>query len=312
MSATLVSVLTWPANLDGADEEPLSVVERAVDWLGSPCEWTPCWAQMENTELLRMARGGNGRAQAALAWRLGFGRIPERDEQRARAWALASAGQDCPEGWAVLGWLLYAAGEYRRAADCFERASDGQAPLASAGLGLCLLRGEGRDVDVERGHRLLRAAAEKDEPWAAYWLGHCAYFGIGLEKDYEQAAVWLERAGRAGVAEAEDLFARCLFFGRGRPVDRRAAALHWQNAARAGVPSAQFAWGLCLLQGVGCRADPSAALPWLRSAARAGIVPAMQALARCLSQGRGCRPDPVAADHWYRRAAHAGKASPDS
>ena len=65
------------------------------------------WHSVEPVELQRMAAGGNGNAQAELAWRHAAGdRAPKEPPAEVR-WAMQSAEKDCTAGVAVLGWLLY-------------------------------------------------------------------------------------------------------------------------------------------------------------------------------------------------------------
>ncbi|MBI5109155.1 MAG: sel1 repeat family protein [Rhodocyclales bacterium] len=251
-------------------ETPLVVrgAAQGVEMLGG----VEFWASLSIPDLKRMALGGNGKAQAELAWRHAGGGHEGRPAEALR-WALKSAESDCVAGIAVLGWLLH------------------------KGLGL--------PRDDAEAARLFAIAAARGSTLASFALGRMRYFGIGIARDFAAAVPLLQRA-RADHPEAKDLLARCHFHGRGLPEDRDAALKLWRDAAKAGVGAASYCLGMCLH--VAAKGPPHAveAVGHLRAAADSGIAAAMFLLGQCAMFGTGMARDPGAALEWYRRAAAGG------
>ncbi len=259
----------------GAIDAPL--VERGavrgLELLGRSQDF---WSSLAVAELQRMAAGGNGNAQAELAWRHAQGDRVARKPAVALRWALRSAETDCPTGLAVLGWLLQ--------------------------------HGCGLPADAVEAARLFALSAERGVPLAQYWMGRLLYLGNGegVGRDYPLAVRWLQPAAAQGHPGAADLLARCYFFGRGVTEDRAAACRLWREAATGGVASASYALGMCLYGGVAAVADPRAAIAHFQSAAHGGVVAAMFLLGQCATFGVGMARDADAGLAWYRRAAAGG------
>ncbi len=231
------------------------------------------WASLPPLDLKRMAHGGNGKAQAELAWRHAGGGGHEVKPAEALRWALKSAESDCVAGIAMLGWLLH--------------------------------RGLGLPRDDAEAARLFEIAAARDSALASFALGRMRYFGIGIARDFALAVPLLRRAA-ADFPEAMDLLARCHFHGRGVPEDRGAAIKYWREAADAGVAAASYCLGMCLHVGTTGRPQDVEAIRHLKLAADGGIAGAMLLLGQCAMFGTGMARDPDAALEWYRRAAGGG------
>lgn len=255
----------------GELETPLIVrgATEGVDLLGGAV----FWASLAMLDLKRMAHGGNGKAQAELAWRHAGGGGHDVKPADALRWALKSAESDCVAGMAVLGWLLH--------------------------------KGIGLPRDDAEAARLFAIAAARGSTLASYALGRMRYFGIGVARDFAAAVPLLQHA-MADFPEAMDLLARCHFHGRGLPEDRDAAIKLWRDAAEAGIGAASYCLGMCLH--VGVRGHPQAveAVAHLKTAAESGIAGAMFLLGQCAMFGTGMARDPDAALDWYRRAAAGG------
>lgn len=258
----------------GAIDAPLVErgAARGLELLGRPQDF---WSSLAATELQRMAAGGNGNAQAELAWRHAHGDRVARMPATALRWALRSAETDCATGLAVLGWLLQ--------------------------------HGCGLPRDTVEAARLFALSAARGVPLAQYWMGRLQYLGgEGVAPDYPSAVLWLQQAAAQGHAAAADLLARCHFFGRGVAEDRAAACRLWREAAAGGVASASYSLGMCLYGGVAAVAEPRSAIVHFRAAADGGVAAAMFLLGQCATFGVGMARDPEAGLDWYRRAAEGG------
>lgn len=231
------------------------------------------WATLPMLELKRMAHGGNGTAQAELAWRHAGGNGHDCKPAEALRWALSSAELECAAGMAVLGWLLH------------------------KGLGL--------PRDDAEAARLFAIAATRGSGLAGFALGRMRYFGIGIARDFE-AAVPLLRRGARSFPEAMELLARCHFHGRGVAEDRDAAMRLWRRAAKAGNLAASYCLGMSLHVGGKGRGQAAEAVRHLEAAAGGGIPGAMFLLGQRAMFGSGMPRDPDAALEWYRKSAAAG------
>ena len=242
---------------------------QGVELLG-PAEF---WATLPMLELKRMAHGGNGRAQAELAWRHAGGNGHDCKPAEALRWALSSAELECAAGMGVLGWLLH------------------------KGLGL--------PRDDAEAARLFAIAAAGGSALAGFALGRMRYFGIGVARDVA-ATVPLLRRGAKYFPEAMELLARCHFHGRGVAEDRDAARRLWRRAAKAGNLVASYCLGMVLhVDGKG-RGRAVEAVRHLEAAATGGIPGAMFLLGQCAMFGSGMPRDPDVALAWYRKSAAAG------
>jgi TPR repeat protein len=203
--------------------------------------------------------------------------------------ALAALAAPIPDRAADAGWQAYQRGDYASALAAFEIAAKKGDRLAQFNLGVMLLRGEGKPVDLNTGIVWLTKAADAGMVQAQYDLGLLYESGIGVPRSLTAATDWWQKAAEQGHTEAQVQLATQYFLGRGAPKDWKLAAKWYEAAAVNGDPGAQYIIASFYEHGDGVPQDLRRALEWYVHAARQGDVgAAAQAkdVARRLAEAR--------------------------
>jgi TPR repeat protein len=199
-------------------------------------------------ELLRLANGGNARAQHAVAMIYNQGLGIEVNHELANTW-------------------------YRKSADA-------GFVLAQASLAWNQQHGIGTAADPALAFDNYRRAAEQGHPYAMNNLALMYYRGIGTRPDVKASFDWYMRAAEAGLARGAHNVAWYLEYGVGQPADLRKAFAYHLSAATAGFAQSQYKVGHAYEYGWGGSQDRTAATEWYRKAALQGLEPAKDALKR--------------------------------
>lgn len=199
-------------------------------------------------DLLRLAHGGNARAQHAVATIYNNGRGVEVNHELANTW-------------------------YRKSAEA-------GFVLAQAALAWNQQHGIGMAVDLPLAFDNYRRAAEQGHPYAMNNLAMMYYRGMGTRPDVKASFDWFVRAAEVGLARGAHNAAWYLEYGVGQPADLRKAFAYHLSAATAGFAQSQYKVGHAYEYGWGGSQDRAAAIEWYKKAALQGLEPAKDALKR--------------------------------
>ncbi|TMH61725.1 MAG: sel1 repeat family protein, partial [Betaproteobacteria bacterium] len=117
--------------------------------------------------------------------------------------ALAVFATPVPDPAANAGWQAYERGDYASALAAYEAAAKKGDRLAQFNLGVMLLRGEGKPVDLNSGIAWLTKAADAGMVQAQYNLGLLYESGIGVPRSLSAATEWWQKAAEQGHTEAQ-------------------------------------------------------------------------------------------------------------
>lgn len=199
-------------------------------------------------ELLRLANGGNARAQHAVAMIYNQGQGVEVNHELANTWYRKSAGAGFVLAQAALAWNQQ--------------------------------HGIGMAADLPLAFDNYRRAAEQGHPYAMNNLALMYYRGMGTRPDVKASFDWFVRAAEAGLARGAHNAAWYLEYGVGQPADLRKAFAYHLSAATAGFAQSQYKVGHAYEYGWGGSQDKAAATEWYKKAALQGLEPAKDALKR--------------------------------
>ena len=199
-------------------------------------------------DLLRLAHGGNARAQHAVAMIYNNGRGVEVNHELANTW-------------------------YRKSAEA-------GFVLAQASLAWNQHNGIGTPADAALAFENYRRAAEQGHPYAMNNVAVMYYRGQGTRPDVKASFDWFMRAAEAGLARGAHNVASQLESGNGQPADPRKAFAYYLSAATAGFAQSQYKVGHAYEYGWGGSQDKAAATEWYKKAALQGLEPAKDALKR--------------------------------
>lgn len=161
-----------------------------------------------------------------------------------------------------------------RACQWFEKAAQGQIPVAQQYFGDCLSQGIGRPVDSKSAIAWYKKAGARGDLIAYCSAADLYIKGKGVDKDVQQGLALCTQAAQASSPPAMIKLANYYREGSDVPQDL-AAARHWyQQAAERHSIEAQYHLGVMLSEGQGGEPDLNAALFWLETAASEGYAPA--------------------------------------
>jgi TPR repeat protein len=199
-------------------------------------------------ELLRLANGGNARAQHAVAMMYNQGLGLEVNHELANTW-------------------------YRKSAEA-------GFVLAQASLAWNQHNGIGMAADPALAFENYRRAAEQGHPYAMNNLAVMYFRGVGTRPDVKASFDWFMRAAEAGLARGAHNVASQLENGTGQPADPRKAFAYYLSAGTSGFAQSQYKVGHAYEYGWGGAQDKAAAAEWYKKAALQGLEPAKDALKR--------------------------------
>jgi len=247
---------TPPAAADAAKAAPVSLANpfaRLLSQLPNPEVAALFQAASKGNagtreELLRLANGGNARAQHAVAMIYNQGLGVEVNHELANTW-------------------------YRKSADA-------GFVLAQASLAWNQHNGIGTAVDPALAFENYRRAAEQGHPYAMNNLAVMYFRGVGTRPDVKASFDWFMRAAEAGLARGAHNVASQLENGTGQPADPRKAFAYYLSAGTSGFAQSQYKVGHAYEYGWGGSQDKAAATEWYKKAALQGLEPAKDALKR--------------------------------
>ncbi len=196
-------------------------------------------------------------------------------------------------GAGVGAWRLVPAGSSPPATIAVAAGTDRLAALAASGnadaeltLGVNLLRGDGRQLDLGKAVQLLTRAAEAGQPVAQNYLGVLYRTGTGVAADVPAAQRWFEAAALQGNRMAMANLGKLYAGGWQDGTDFKHAAKWFVRAAMLGDADSAFNLAVLYERGDGVPASLLDAYKWYAIAAAQGDDPAKkrrEQIARILS-----------------------------
>jgi len=201
--------------------------------------------------LLRMANGGDVRAQHAVGNLYNYGYGVESNAALANTWYRQSA---------AAGFVL-----------------------AQFALAYSQNKGIGTPVDHETAADNYRRAAEQGHPYAMNNLAVYLERGVGVNLDRKAALDWYMRAAEAGLARGAynvGLYLEGSFVSHIGLIkqDRKRATAYYRSAAEVGFAQAELRLGYINEYGLDGTVNKEQAIVWYKRAALQGLEPARNAL----------------------------------
>ena len=201
--------------------------------------------------LLRMANGGDVRAQHAAGHLYNYGYGVETNPELANVW--------------------------------YTRAANAGFALAQFSLAYNQNKGIGTGVDYGAAAENYRRSAEQGHPYAMNNLAILHERGLGVDLDRKAAFAWYMRAAEAGLARGAynvGLFLEGSFVSHIGLVkqDRKRATAFYRSAAKVGFAQAELRLGYINEYGLDGTVDKEQAIVWYKRAALQGLEPAKNAL----------------------------------
>lgn len=189
--------------------------------------------------------------------------------------------------------------------DAAQRQADSGDAAAYVDLGLCHLRGEGREPDVKTGLAWLRKGVAGGDTDAMVELGNLYFDGAdGVAADRRAAMKLYARAAALGDPNAMYNLGVLNEGGGGAPARPRTALSWFLKSAEAGSARGAFAAGEYYLDGYGARVDVAKGVLMLQRAIEMGSPEAMNSLGHLHAKGRGVPRDEAKALRLYTAAAN--------
>lgn len=202
--------------------------------------------------LLRMANGGDVRAQHAVGNLYNYGYGIETNPTLANAWYTRSAAAGFVMAQFALAYNqnkgIGTAVDLRAAVNNYQRAAEQGHPYAMNNLAVLLDRGWGEDHDRKQAFNWYMRAAEAGLARGAYNVGLYLEESFGVvERDRKRAAAFYRSAANVGFAQAELRLGYICEYGLDGAVDKEQAIVWYKRAALQGLEPAKNAlkqWGI--------------------------------------------------------------------
>ncbi len=165
-------------------------------------------------------------------------------------------------------------------------------------LALLYINGNGVPKDVEKGIKLLHAAAAQNHPVAELNLGILTSAGLGVAKDPAAAVQWFRKAAQQGDPGAQNQLGLAYEHGTGVPQNYADARDWYGKAVEQDHAEALFNLGIMNERGEGAAADQTAAVGLFRKSAEKGFALAQIDLANHYLTGQGVAADARLAYFW--------------
>ena len=117
--------------------------------------------------------------------------------------------------------------------------------------GLCYLRGDGVDKDLEKAVSLIEKSAQQGHAHAQFYLGLFYAQGEIKSKNINKAVDFFKKSAQKDDTDAQFYLGLLYKNGNGVPQDFSKANLYFEKAARKGFYPAQYELGLLYLRGLG-------------------------------------------------------------
>ena len=215
------------------------------------------YAPKESLE--ELAKKGNARAQAQLAWEYTYGE--EKNPELAFEWSKKAAAQGITIGEFILGRSydmgLGSPKDPKEAVKWYRKAADKGLNIAQLNLGVLYSRGEGVPEDHKEAVKWYRKAAapilpefgkgigkqvdqslvalndntERTRLTAQYNLGWKYFYGDGVQKDFKESVEWFRKSAEGGFIRSQYSFG-LLYASGGDGVPRNlVTAYAWHSIA---------------------------------------------------------------------------------
>ena len=214
-------------------------------------------------------------------------------------------GQNDVDCLRELGILCYegdiAQLDYKKAFECFYKASEQGDVISSYYMALSYLNGNGVNVDEERGIYYLEIASEGNHKDAMYLLAS----KIENTEPYK-ALMLLEKCAELGDGEAYYKLGKWYSIGYNVDKDEKKAFSYYSKASELGNYSAMCNLGIAYINGKGVKTCPELGVYWFKRASEGNIINAKFNLAYCHEFGVGTNKDLNTAINYYTSAARDG------
>lgn len=202
--------------------------------------------------------------------------------------------------------------DYRKAAECYEKAANPQADYQLARLyvnGAMDKGGEVTDKSLSFGRQLLHRSAEAGNRDGRYWLGYSYQQGIGCEQNLDSALYWFRQLADEGDGIALMQMAIAYEHGRGVEPDTAMSMQYYQRAGESGVSDGYAYLGDFYRNGTSTMAPDSARAYELYQQAAAienDNAAGLYYVGDCYLRGIGVQKDTALALPYFRDAVKAG------
>lgn len=203
----------------------------------------------------------------------------------------------------LLGWALYADGQFATARGWFQRSATAGHPIGMTNLAEMARDGEGGEKDLTLARRWFASAAEAGHVGAMNGYGLRLYFGEGGDKDLDEARRWFQRAAEGDLDIGMTHYAEMLRDGEGGDADLAGARLWFEKAALAGNASAMLSLGNLLYSGSGGEKNHPLARSWYQKSADAGSIIGKNNYGEMLRDGEGGPANLTEARRLFQSAA---------
>ena len=257
--------------------------------------------------------------------------------EEAFKWFSIAAENNDPDALCVLGQMYYEGNleqDFKKAADCFFKASCLNNPEAQVMLSMMYYKGEGVEQDKNFAYKWYYAA-KKNHSVNAHFLTEMMYdqehiegqdtidierkyeaspivqqeigvmycLGEGLPKNNEESFRWFLAAAEQGYGRAQNNLAYLYFNGEGVEQNHEEALKWFHISAESGYAEAQNNLGIAYEDGIGVEQDIQEAIKWYKRAAEQGLAQAQCNLGLIYSSGKGVAKNYDEAAKWFLAAA---------
>jgi TPR repeat protein len=170
---------------------------------------------------------------------------------------------------------------------------------AQCNLGNCYTNGQGVKADPIKAFYWFKKSTEQDYSTGQCNLGLCYQSGIGIEQDYSKAAHWFHKASDQGNSSGQ--FYLGLFYYQIEKNYEQAFNFFKKSASK-GNPTGQYHLGNCFYNGHGVEQDFEQSTYWFQKSAEKNDNNAQYALGLCYEKGLGIDRDQIMAAYWYKKA----------
>lgn len=229
--------------------------------------------------------------------------LAKEDHLRQIEWLLK--GQNDVDCLRDLGILCYegeiAQLDYKKAFECFYKASEQGDVVSSYYVGLCYLNGNGIEQDEERGLYHLEVASNGNYKDAMFLLASKLE-----ESDPTKALMLLDKCAQLDDAEAYYKLGKWYGIGYNVIKDEKKSFDYYTKASNLGHYSAMCNLGIAYVNGKGVKTCYELGVYWFKKASEGNVVNAKFNLAYCYENGIGTNKDIAQAINYYTSAARDG------
>ena len=126
--------------------------------------------------------------------------------------------------------------------------------------------------DYKGAAELIAKAAETGDAAAQHALGDCYAYSLGFSQDFQKAAEYYTMSADQGYAPAQAALGSLYLSGLGVEADPEAAVKYLRLAADQNDPVGQYYLGFCYDAGIAVEPDPAKAMEYYRLSADQGLL----------------------------------------